>query len=159
MEQSAALKLTAVRSNLWQTPSGISGVHLTQPQAASPGQANCWSTRLTVAYSPSLMATLLLKLVRGGGGGGGEPLRYLHVDGTGTQNLSTTAITLDFDTTIATSAAGDFTVGTGGEITVVNAGNYYVEYSATGDQTAGNNRIIVSAQLEVNGTVVTGITS
>lgn len=91
-----------------------------------------------------------------GGGGGGEPLRYLHVDGTGTQNLSTTAITLDFDTTIATSDAGDFTIGTGGEITVVNAGNYYVEYSATGDQTAGSNRIIVSAQLEVNGTVVTG---
>lgn len=91
-----------------------------------------------------------------GGGGGGEPLRYLHVDGTGTQNLSTTAITLDFDTTIATSDAGDFTVGTGGEITVVNAGNYYVEYSATGDQTAGSNRIIISAQLEVNGTVVTG---
>lgn len=98
----------------------------------------------------------VVEIGAGGGGGGGEPLRYLHVDGTGTQNLSTTAITLDFDTTIATSAAGDFTVGTGGEITVVNAGNYYVEYSATGDQTAGNNRIIVSAQLEVNGTVVTG---
>lgn len=92
-----------------------------------------------------------------GGGGGGEPLRYLHVDGTGTQNLSTTAITLDFDTTIATSDAGDFTVGTGGEITVVNAGNYYVEYSATGDQTGGSsNRLIISAQLEVNGTVVAG---
>jgi len=91
-----------------------------------------------------------------GGGGGGEPLRDLHVDGTGTQDLSTTAITLDFDTTIATSDAGDFTVGTGGEITDVNAGNYYVEYTATGDQTDGGNRHIVSAQLEVNGTVVTG---
>jgi hypothetical protein len=92
----------------------------------------------------------------GAGGGGGEPLRYLHVDGTGTQNLSTTAVTLDFDTTIATSDAGDFTVGAGGEITVVNAGNYYAEYSATGDQTSGSNRVIVSAQIEVNGTVVTG---
>lgn len=92
----------------------------------------------------------------GAGGGSGTSLRYLHVDGTGTQAISTAAITLDFDTTIATSNAGDFTIGTGGEITVVNAGNYYVEYSATGDQTSGNNRLIVSAQLEVNGTVVTG---
>ena len=92
----------------------------------------------------------------GAGGGGGEPLRYLHVDGTGTQNLSTTAVTLDFDTTIATSDAGDFTVGAGGEITVVNAGNYYAEYSATGDQASGNNRIVITAQIEVNGTVVTG---
>lgn len=90
------------------------------------------------------------------GGGGGTALRYLHVDGTGTQNLSTTAITLDFDTTIATSDAGDFTVGAGGEITVINAGTYFIEYSATGDQTSGSNRVIVSAQLEVNGTVVTG---
>lgn len=94
----------------------------------------------------------------GAGGGGGEALRYLHVDGTGTQNLSTTAITLDFDTTILTSGTGDFTVGTGGEITVLKSGNYYVEYSATGDQTtaSGPNRIIISAQIEVNGTVVTG---
>ena len=91
-----------------------------------------------------------------GGGGTGTPLRYLHVDGTGTQNLSTTAITLDFDTTIATSDAGDFTVSAGGEITVINAGTYFIEYSATGDQTSGSNRIIISAQLEVNGTVVTG---
>ena len=90
------------------------------------------------------------------GAGGGEPLRYLHVDGTGTQNLSTTAVTLDFDTTIATSGAGDFTVGAGGEITVVNAGNYYAEYSATGGQASGNNRTTITAQIEVNGTVVTG---
>ena len=91
-----------------------------------------------------------------GGGGSGTPLRYLHVDGTGTQDLSTTAITLDFDTTIATSDSGDFTVSAAGEITVINAGTYFIEYSATGDQTSGSNRIIISAQLEVNGTVVTG---
>ena len=90
------------------------------------------------------------------GGASGTPTRYLHVDGTGTQNLSTTAITLDFDTTISTSGTSDFTVGSTGEITVLNEGQYYIEYSATGDQTSGNNRIIISAQIEVNGTVVTG---
>lgn len=90
------------------------------------------------------------------GGTSGTPTRYLHVDGTGTQNLSTTAITLDFDTTISTSGTSDFTVGSTGEITVLNAGTYFIEYSATGDQTSGSNRIIISAQIEVNGTVVTG---
>ena len=86
----------------------------------------------------------------------GEAARYLHVDGTGSQSLTTSAITLDFDTTIVTSGTGDFTVGTGGEITVLKAGQYFVEYSATGDQTGVNTRIIISAQLEVNSTVVTG---
>ncbi len=95
----------------------------------------------------------------GAGGGGGTAARYLHVDGTTSQSLlvgSGNAITLDFDTTIITSGAGDFTVGTGGEITVLKAGQYFIEYSATGDQTGVNTRIIVSAQLEVNSTVVTG---
>ena len=91
-----------------------------------------------------------------GSGGGGGSLYYLHVDGTTTQNLSTSAVTLALTSTIATSDSSDFTVGTDGQITVINAGTYFIEYSATGDQTSGNNRIIVSAQLEVNGTVVTG---
>ena len=86
----------------------------------------------------------------------GEAARYLHVDGTGSQNLGTSAITLDFDTTIVTSGTGDFTVGTGGEITVLKGGQYFIEYSATGDQSGVNTRIIISAQLEVNSTVVTG---
>ena len=91
-----------------------------------------------------------------GSGGGGGSLYYLHVDGTTTQNLSTSAVTLALNSTIATSDSSDFTVATDGQITVINAGTYFIEYSATGDQTSGNDRIIVSAQLEVNGTVVTG---
>ena len=86
----------------------------------------------------------------------GTPTRYLHVDGTGTQNLTTSLATIDFDTTIQTSGASDFTVGTGGEITVLSEGVYFVEYSLDGDQTGGNNRVIVDAELQVNGTVVTG---
>jgi hypothetical protein len=91
-----------------------------------------------------------------GGGGGGTPLRYLHVDGTGTQTLTTSLATVDFDTTIITSDASDFTVGTGGEITVINGGTYNIEYSLDGDQTAGNNRVIVTGVVQVNGTAVTG---
>ena len=98
----------------------------------------------------------VVEIGSGGGGGAGTAAKYLHVDGTGSQDLGTSAITLDFDTTIITSSDGDFTVGTGGEITVLNAGQYFIEYSATGDQTVTNNRIIITAQIEVNGTVVTG---
>ena len=92
----------------------------------------------------------------GGGGGSGTPLRYLHVDGSGSQAITTSLATVDFDTTIATSDASDFTVGSGGEITVVNAGTYYVEYSLDGDQSSGNNRVIVTGVVQINGTAVTG---
>ena len=97
-----------------------------------------------------------IKEIGGGGGGSGTPLRYLHVDGSGSQALGTSLATVDFDTTIATSDASDFTVGTGGEITVVNAGTYNIEYSLDGDQSAGNNRVIVTGVVQVNGTTVTG---
>jgi len=91
-----------------------------------------------------------------GGGGGGTPLRYLHVDGSGSQALTTALATVDFDTTIATSDAADFTVGTGGEITVVNGGTYNIEYSVDGGQTAGSDRVVVSGVVQVNGTTVAG---
>ena len=92
----------------------------------------------------------------GGGGSSGTPLKYLHVDGSGSQAVTTSLATVDFDTTIATSDASDFTVGSGGEITVVNAGTYYIEYSLDGDQSSGNNRVIVTGVVQVNGTAVTG---
>tara|TARA_R100001163_G_C5043616_1_gene181274 strand:- start:294 stop:1220 length:927 start_codon:yes stop_codon:yes gene_type:complete len=92
----------------------------------------------------------------GGGGSSGTPLRYLHVDGSGSQAITTSLATVDFDTTIATSDASDFTVGSSGEITVVNAGTYYVEYSLDGDQSSGNNRVIVTGVVQINGTAVTG---
>ncbi len=97
-----------------------------------------------------------IKEIGGGGGGSGTPLRYLHVDGSGSQAITTSLATVDFDTTIATSDASDFTVGSGGEITVVNAGTYNIEYSLDGDQSSGNNRVIVTGVVQVNGTTVTG---
>ena len=90
------------------------------------------------------------------GGSSGTPLRYLHVDGSGSQAVTTSLATVDFDTTITTSDASDFTVGSGGEITVVNAGTYSIEYSLDGDQSSGNNRVIVTGIVQVNGNTVTG---
>lgn len=98
----------------------------------------------------------VVEIGSGGGGGSGTPLRYLHVDGSGSQALGTSLATVDFDTTIATSDASDFTVGAGGEITVVNGGTYNIEYSLDGDQSVGNNRVIVTGVVQVNGTTVTG---
>ena len=90
-----------------------------------------------------------------GGGGSGTPLRYLHVDGSGSQALGTSLATIDLSTTIATSDASDFSISSG-QLTVVNAGTYYVSYSLDGDQNAGNNRVIIDAEVQVDGIGVTG---
>ena len=96
-----------------------------------------------------------IKEIGGGGGGSGTPLRYLHVDGSGNQALTTSLATIDLSTTIITSDASDFSVSNG-LITVVNAGTYFVSYSLDGDQSSGNNRVIVDAEVQLDGTGVTG---
>ena len=96
-----------------------------------------------------------IKEIGGGGGGSGTPLRYLHVDGSGSQALATSLATIDLSTTIITSDASDFSVSSG-QITVVNAGTYFVSYSLDGDQSSGNNRVIVDAEVQLNGVGVTG---
>ena len=89
-------------------------------------------------------------------GGGGTDVKYIHADGTGTQEVTTAGITVDFDTTVLTTGTGDFTVSAAGVITILNGAKYFVEYSLDGDQTAGNNRIIVEASLRQNGSTVSG---
>ena len=96
-----------------------------------------------------------IKEIGGGGGGSGTPLRYLHVDGSGSQALATSLATIDLSTTIITSDASDFSISSG-QITVVNAGTYFVSYSLDGDQSSGNNRVIVDAEVQLNGVGVTG---
>ena len=97
----------------------------------------------------------VVEIGSGGGGGSGTPLRYLHVDGSGSQALTTSLATIDLSTTIITSDASDFSISSG-QITVVNAGTYFVSYSLDGDQSSGNNRVIVDAEVQLNGTGVTG---
>jgi len=89
-------------------------------------------------------------------GGGGEDVKYIHADGTGTQEVTTAGVTVDFDTTVLTTGTGDFTVSATGVITILNAAKYFVEYSLDGDQTAGNNRVIVETSLRQNGSTVSG---
>ena len=91
-----------------------------------------------------------------GSGGGGEEAKYIHADGTGTQEVTTAGITVDFDTTVLTTGTGDFTVSATGVITIINGGKYFVEYSLDGDQTAGSNRVITETSLRQNGTTVSG---
>jgi len=96
------------------------------------------------------------------GASSSNDLYYLHIRGTGTQSLINAFRRLEFGTVVTTSDASDFTVNSTGTVTVVNAGKYYVQYSATGDQVTGTNspnRIIISAQIEVNGTVADGTQS
>lgn len=92
----------------------------------------------------------------GAGGGGGSDAKYIHTDGTGTQEITTAGVTLDFDTTVLSTGTGDFTVSATGVITIINGGNYFVEYSVDGDQTAGNNRVITECSIQQNGSTVSG---
>ena len=83
----------------------------------------------------------------------GSSSYYLQAIGSGTQNTAqgtANAITVDLDTSQLSSGASDFTVGSTGEITVSNAGNYFIAYSIDSTQTSGNNRIIVTGFLEVD---------
>ena len=97
-----------------------------------------------------------------GPSGGADP-RFLHTSGTGVYGLTSTLVGLNFDQTVTTSGTTDFTVNSNGTITVLNAGHYFVEYSARGEQitptgstvTQGN-RIIVTTELQVNGVAVNG---
>jgi len=92
----------------------------------------------------------------GAGGGGGADVKYIHADGTGTQEVTTAGVTVDFDTTVLTTGTGDFTVSATGVITIVNAAKYFVEYSLDGDQTGGNSRVITEVSLRQNGSTVSG---
>jgi hypothetical protein len=88
-----------------------------------------------------------------GTGGSSGTAYYLQAVGSGTQNTaqgSANAITVDYDTSQLTSSASDFTVGATGEITVANAGNYFIAYSIDSIQTSGNNRLIVTGFIEVD---------
>lgn len=87
------------------------------------------------------------------GGGGGGSSYYLQAIGSGTQTIGqgeASATTIDLDTSQVSSGASDFTVGTTGEITVTNAGTYFIAYSIDSDQTSGSNRVVVAGFLEVD---------
>lgn len=87
------------------------------------------------------------------GGGGGGTAYYLQVIGSGTQNLSqgsAGAITIDLDTSQLASSGSDFTVGSTGEITVTNAGKYFISYSVDSEQISGGQRVISTGFIEVD---------
>lgn len=86
------------------------------------------------------------------GGGNG---RYIRITGTGTQSLSSTLATVNLGVTSVTSGTNDYTVSAG-EITVKNAGPYFVSYGVSSEQTSGNNRQVTQCQVMVNGVEVAG---
>mgnify|MGYP002623892081 CR=1 FL=1 len=86
-------------------------------------------------------------------GGASGSSYYLQAIGSGTQTVgqgSANATTIDLDTSQVSSGASDFTVGSTGEITVTNAGTYFIAYSIDSDQTSGSNRVVVAGFLEVD---------
>lgn len=89
----------------------------------------------------------------GGGGGSTSVAYFLQAIGSGTQNLLqgiANSITVDYDTSQLSSSASHFTVGGTGEITVTNAGNYFIAYSVDSLHVLGNTRTITTAFIEVD---------
>ena len=88
----------------------------------------------------------------GGGGGGGTPVSAYFLQLTGangsTHTITQSATTLPLDTSREISNASHFTISSG-EITVVNAGDYFINYSIDSDQTGGN-RVTVTGFIEVS---------
>ncbi len=91
----------------------------------------------------------------GGGGTVSNDGRYIRITGTGTQSISSTFAAVNLGVTSVTSGTNDYTVSAG-EITVKNAGQYYVSYGVSSAQTSGNNRQVTQCRVMVNGTEVAG---
>ena len=86
-------------------------------------------------------------------GGGGGTAYYLQAIGSGTQNFAegvSNAITADYDTSQLASSPSHFTVGSTGEITVTNAGKYFVTFSIDSEQTVSANRIVITGFIETD---------
>jgi hypothetical protein len=88
----------------------------------------------------------------GGGGGGGTPVSAYFLQLTGangsTHTITQSATTLPLDTSREISDSSHFTISSG-EVTVVNAGDYFIDYSIDSDQSGGN-RVIVTGFIEVS---------
>ena len=91
----------------------------------------------------------------GGGGGGATGTAYFlqATGGSGTQDIGTTATVIEIDTADFISNASHFTLASSGEITIANAGTYFIAFTVDADQTAGtsSNRQMTIAQIETNG--------
>jgi len=84
------------------------------------------------------------------GGGSSGTAYFLQLTGANgsTHTITQSATTIPFDTSRVISNSSHFTISSG-EITVANAGNYFINYSIDSDQTGGN-RVIVTGFIEVS---------
>lgn len=84
------------------------------------------------------------------GGGGSGTAYYLQLTGANGSShaITQSATTIPFDTSRVISNSSHFTISSG-EITVANAGNYFINYSIDSDQTGGN-RVTVTGFIEVS---------
>lgn len=87
-----------------------------------------------------------------GGGGGGGTAYFLQATGnTGTQEITDTGVVVEIDTADYISNSSHFTLASTGQITIANAGTYFIGFTVDADQTGGTNRQMTICRLETNG--------
>ena len=83
-------------------------------------------------------------------GGSSGTAYYLQLTGSNgsSHTITQSATTMPFSTSRVISNSNHFTISSG-EVTVANAGNYFMSYSIDSDQTGGN-RVIITGFIEVS---------
>jgi len=86
-----------------------------------------------------------------GGGSSGTAYFLQATGGSGTQDIGTSATSIEIDTADFISNASHFSLASNGQITIATAGTYFIGYTIDANQTVGGARQMTITRLETNG--------
>ncbi len=111
------------------------------------------NSQITSEGNKSLITRGYAEEFYSGGGGGSTGVAYFlqATGGSGTQVITNSATSIEIDTADFISNPSHFTLASNGQITIANAGTYFIGYTVDADQTSGGARQMTVTRLETNG--------